>query len=331
MVTSRDVARVAGVSQATVSRALNQPHLVGAGTREKVLRALDSTGYVPNAMAKAMRTSRSGTIGIVSSEIQNPFLPLLLDELTKAARQRDVNVVVWNDDTPEVSMATAGVASGSVDGLLFTAARSDSPGIDALIARGVPVMLCNRASLDSPADVVMSDHRASGYAAASYFLDHDRRDLAAIFGPRDSFASPARRAGFRQALADRGVDLPEARVSEGPTNYETGYAAALRLLDRGERPEAVFCSSDIIAYGALDALRERGVSVPDDVWVASIDGLAMSGWKAFDLTTWQQPVAELAEVAMNLLLQRIGGRRAALERIVLPTQRQTRRSTAWAR
>lgn len=328
--TSRDVARVAGVSQATVSRVINQPHLVDPATRDRVQAAFDETGYVPNAIAKAMRTSRAGTIGIISSEIQNPFLPLLLDELTRAARLRHVNVVVWNDDDPAAPMATSGVGSGSVDGLLFTAARANSPGIDNLISRGVPVMLCNRASLSSRADVVMSDHYGSGYAAGSYFVAHGRRKLAAIFGPPDSFASPARQAGFRKAVLDGGLDLPDSRVSEGTTSYETGYAGAMRLLDHRDPPDAVFCSSDIIAYGALDALRERGIGIPDDVWVAGIDGLPMSGWKAFDLTTWRQPVQQIAQQAVDVLLDRIGGRRDSLERIALPTELQPRRSTAFA-
>lgn len=329
MVTSRDVARVAGVSQATVSRVLNQPHLVDPKTREKVHNAFHTTGYVPNAIAKAMRTSRAGTIGIISSEIQNPFLPLLLDELTRAARRRDVNVVVWNDDDPLAQMAIAGLGSGTVDGLLFTAARTDSPGVMDLISRGVPVMLCNRASLDAGADVVMSDHYGSGYAVGTYFAGHGHQKVAAIFGPPDTFASPARQAGFRQALADAGVELPDHRVTEGATSYETGYAGAMTLLEQTDPPEAVFCSSDIIAFGALDAFRARGVRVPEDMWVAGIDGLPMSGWKAFDLTTWAQPVEQVAQTAIDVLLDRISGRRDELRKVALPTQLVARQSTAF--
>ncbi|OII38082.1 hypothetical protein BIU98_15225 [Curtobacterium sp. MMLR14_010] len=323
--TSRDIARAAGVSQATVSRVLNGSPSVSESTRQRVLDAMTAARWVPNAQATAMRTSRAGAIGIVTSEIQNPFLPYLLDELTRVAREIGVNVVVWNDSDPEMPLATAGVAAGTVDGVLFTAAKAATPGIDRLVELGVPVMLCNRADVSSRADVVMTDHHGTGRRAAEFLLAGGRRAVGAVFGPDNTFASPAREAGFRGAMQAAGVPLVFA--AHGVTSYETGYRAARELLEQGV-PDAVFCSSDVIAYGALDALRAAGVSVPGDTWVVGIDGLPMSSWHAFDLTTFTQDIPVVARTSVERLLARIAGDGSEPTHTLVPADLVERGTTA---
>jgi LacI family transcriptional regulator len=324
-ITSRDIAKAAGVSQATVSRVLNGSPRVTEETRARVVAAMEAARWVPNAQAKAMRTAKAGAIGIVTSEIQNPFLPYLLDELTRVAREIGVNVVVWNDDDPEMPLATAGLAAGTVDGVMFTAARSGMHGIDRLIDRGVPVLLANRADTASTADIVMTDHRGTGERAAEFLLDHGRRDIAAVFGPDDTFASPAREAGFRAAMHRGGATLGFA--AHGVTSYETGFAATRSLLEQGT-PDAIFCSSDIIAYGALDALRGAGIDVPGTTWVVGIDGLPMSSWRAFDLTTFEQDVTAVAHGAVERLLARIDGETSEARHALVPARLVERGSTA---
>jgi LacI family transcriptional regulator len=305
---------------------LNGVATVAPEIRDRVLAALEETGYVPNAQAKAMRTSRSGAIGIVTSEIQNPFLPFLVDAITGAARERDLTTVVWNDPDPANPMAVAGAASGIVDGVLVTAARRDIDGVMTMAERGFPVLLCNRAPENVPVDVVTSDHAGSAAASATYLVERGHRDIAAVFGPPDTFASPARQRGFRSSLDKHGVSLPDHRVFSGATSYESGYGAVQSLLTGG-LPDSIFCSSDIIAYGVLDALAEAGVSVPDDVWVCGIDGLPMSGWRSFDLTTHAQDIPHIAEQAVDALASRIGGSRSRPVRVELPTHLIVRGST----
>lgn len=326
MVTSRDIARRAGVSQPTVSRVLNGNPNVDPHLRARVLAALEGSGYVPNAQAKAMRTAKSGAIGIVTAEIQNPFLPYLVDALTGAAGERDLTTIVWNDPSPGNPMAVAGVASGVVDGVLVTAARGDISGVMAIAQRGFPVLLCNRAPENINMDVVTTDHAGTAAASATYLVEHGRQDIAAVFGPPDTFASPARQHGFRSSLKKYGVALPDHRVFSGPTSYETGYEAVQSVMAWG-LPDAVFCSSDIIAYGVLDGLREVGVSVPDDVWVCGIDGLPMSSWRAFDLTTHAQDIPQIAAQSIDALAARIGGSRSKPSRMELPANLVIRGST----
>jgi LacI family transcriptional regulator len=304
----------------------NRPN-VTPDNRAKVLAALEATGFVLNAQAKAMRTSKSGSIGIVTSEIQNPFLPYLLDELTRAATAMSVNVVVWNDESADARLAVDGMAAGAVDGLIFTAARQGSTGLQGLIDRGAPVVLCNRASLDSEADIVMTDHRACGRLSGEYLVRNGRRRIAAIFGSPDTYASPLREAGFVEALTSAGVDIDPRLVRRGRTGYETGSEAIKELLESGAEIDAVFCSSDIIAYGAMDALKEHGVSVPEDVWVMGIDGLPMSRWRAFDLTTYEQDVTDLAKLTIERLVSRLGGDHAEPTHQLIPPSLAIRSST----
>jgi LacI family transcriptional regulator len=327
MVTSHDVAREAGVSQSTVSRVLNGRQLVSDEARTRVLEALDRLGYVPNASAKSMRTLKAGAIGIVASDLANPYFPRLLDALTKEARTRDLNVIVWNDDDPRAPMAQAGVASRSVDGIIFAAARENTVGVELLADRGFPVVLVNRAWPGSRVDQVTSDHEASGYSAADYFLRRDRVRLAAIFGPRDTFASPARERGFRKRVDEAGVIVPGDRWIVGETTYEHGRDATRRLIDAQQLPEAIFCSADVIAFGAIGALREAGLRVPEDVWVMGNDGLPMSEWQPFDLTTHRQPVESIARSGMDALVSRLSGSTVPPQRIIIPTELIVRGST----
>lgn len=233
-----------------MSRVLNGVPTVAPEIRARVLKGLAETGYVPNAPARAIRTSRAGAIGIATTEIQNPFLPYLVDALTTAARNHDLTTIVWNDPDPAMPMAAAGAASGAVDGIVATATRSHVRGLLPLADKGFPVLLCNRAPDDVPIDVVTSGHVDSGAASAEYLARHGKRDVAAVFGPSDTFASPARERGFRAAAAEQGIRLRESRIPHGPTSYDSGFDAMTSLASDG-LPEAVFCSSDIIALACL--------------------------------------------------------------------------------
>ena len=330
MVTSRDVARAAGVSQATVSRALTGRSRVSPEALESIHRAIDELGYVPSTSAQMMRTSRAGSIGVVASEILNPYFPRLLDALTAQAREHDLGVVLWNDADADSRLALQGFRGGSVDGVIYTAPTTHTTGIDVLAAQGAPVVVVNRSSPALHVDQVTSDHEASGYTAAEYFIAHGRRNIATIFGPRDSFASPLREKGFRRRLEESGIDVPTSQWLIGPTSYEHGWDSAMRIADSPEQPDALFCSADIIAFGALSAFTTLGVRVPEDIWVMGNDGLPMSAWPIFDLTTHRQPIEEIARRGLDRLIQRMGGESSAPVDVRLPTELIVRGSTAHA-
>lgn len=328
MVTSRDVAREAGVSQTTVSRTLSGKVPVDERTRQRVLSAVEKLGYVPNVSATRMRTSRSGAIGIVASEILNPYFPRLLETLTVQARERDLSIVLWNDSEPGAPMAMKGIRGGIVDGVIFTAPTVRTTGVDRLVDAGAPVVLVNRSRPDGRVDQVSSDHEASGYSAADYFLRNGRTKLVTAFGPRDSIASPLREKGFRRRLKEADVSVDPAHWHVGETSYEHGWAVAMGIVEGHHRPDALFCSADIIAFGALSAFQLYGIRVPEDIWVMGNDGLPMSAWPTFDLTTHRQPIEEIARNGLDLLVKRINGEAEGVTDLKLRTELIVRGSTA---
>ncbi|MCK0175851.1 LacI family DNA-binding transcriptional regulator [Mycolicibacterium sp. F2034L] len=304
MPTSHDVARLAGVSQATVSRALSGGS-VSAATRKKILEAAATVGYVPNLGARAMKTGRVNTVGVVVADLKNPFYPEILDALTFHLDAAGQKVTLWNSDGPGNDAALEAINAGSVDGVIFTTVTEASAPLRAALDKHKPVVLINRTVETLGCDQVSSDNVAGGHAVAEYFLTHGRREIAFIGGPSAASTARDRFRGFAERLGSAGVQLEPDRTLVGSFSHDFGYNAVIRLLEGAERPDAIFCSNDLIAFGALDAARAAGVAVPEDLWIVGFDDIAMSAWPAFDLTTVHQPSRAMAEAGAQALLDRI--------------------------
>ena len=328
MVTTTELARLAGVSQSTVSRVLTgNPH-VSPGTRERVLRALET--HFPEADPKVLAVNRTGNVGVATSDITNPYFPELLESLEENARARGLNLVLWNERDPSLPATTAGVRSGIVDGVLFTnATGASSAAIQRIVDRGTPCVLVNRGLHHLGVDQVTSDNAQIGRLAADYLLDHGRHSIGMVVGPEDTEAVVERRESFLQQLWDRaGVDVRRGAIHRGPPTFETGFAAAGELLEQGV--DSIFCINDLLALGALAGLNRLGVRVPEDVWLVGVDGLPMAAWAGFDLTTIRQPLEEITRRAFELLRERIdeSGERPRVE--TFPGELIVRGSTASA-
>jgi LacI family transcriptional regulator len=330
MVTSRDVARAAGVSQATVSRALSGPGIVSEATRQRVLAAVAEVGYSPNSTARAMRTGRSRTVGIVVADLANPFYPAMLDALGAAFERLGYRVTVWVTTSSANEAALQAIREGSVDGVVFTTATADSTELRGAVDRGSPIVLVNRSLPDVACDQVGSDNEAGAALIARYLVGHGRTRAGFVGGTPAATTSRARLDGFSRAMRELGHPLDPALIVEGEYGYEEGRAGMLRLLD-GPPVDAVFCSNDLLALGALDAARGRGVRVPEDLWVVGYDDIAMAAWGSYSLTTVRQDVAATADLAASMLVDRItGGGARAFEHVAFPPELVVRGSTGLA-
>ena len=328
MPTSRDVARRAGVSQSTVSRALSGHASVDDGLRERVLAAAGELGYRPNEAARAMRTSRSGNVGVVTARLANPLYPELLQVLSRELSGAGMRMVVWDTDDADGGAAVDAARSGGVDGVIFTTATGGSTRLYRAVTERVPVALVNRTVAGWPCDQVESDNRGGGAAVAAYFATGGRRWIGLIAGPPDASTIRGREDGFREGLSAAGLDLDRGRCTRvDGFSYRSGFEAAARLLELAAPPDAVFCVNDVLALGARDAARSLGVPVPEALWLVGYDDIEMASWAAFDLTTVRQPLAEMAAHAVRLLLRRIGGTAAPHEHLVLPNPLVIRGST----
>jgi LacI family transcriptional regulator len=333
--TSRTIAQLSGVSQTTVSRVLRDDPKVSEASRARVLRVLEETKYAPNASARAMRTGSTGVIGVVAGSVTNPFYPELVEALNVEISRRDRHMSLWIAAEPPAReagelAALAAVRGGAVDGVVFTTVSRQSPALHAALAQQAPVVLLNRTLGGLCCDTVSTDNVLGAEAVARYFVAHGRTHVAMITGPAEISTAREREEGFFAGLGAAGLAGNAAAIVRGNFTHASGHEAMRRLLRQTPRPDALFCVNDVVAFGALDAAREAGVSVPDDLWVVGFDDTEMATWAAFDLTTVRQPIAKLAEVGIDLLIERMRARDAPPTSRRLPADLVIRGSTGRA-
>ncbi len=302
-ITSVDVARLAGVHQSTVSRAFSDDGSVAPETRDRVLAAARRLGYTPNAIARSLITNQSNIVGVVMAGISSPFQPYVLEKFLQALQERGRQALVFSAPPgQEIDDILPAVLQYRVDGLIITSATLSSARLEDCARAGTPVILFNRNVPGGGASAVCCDNVEGGRLVANLLLDAGHRRLAYIAGSANSSTNRDREKGFTDRLYERGIvgTLRE----QGRYSYESGYEAARRLLERDDPPDAIFCASDIIALGALDLARERGVRVPDDLSIVGFDDIPMARWSAYALTTIRQPVDAMIAATLALLQER---------------------------
>jgi len=329
MATSEDIAREAGVSQPTVSRVLNGHPNVAPQTRERVLSAITELNYAPNELARSLLSGRTKTIGVVVSDILNPFYPQLVQVLAeRLAAAGYGTTLLWRvgNRTPDQLLEV--LSQRLVDGMVFTAATLSSRGVlDALLPR-FPVVQLNRHIPGLACDAVVTDNRAGAAQVADhlYGLGHVR--MALIAGSSDTSTSTEREDGFRTRLEALGVPLSPDRIVAGDYSIESGAERMTALVRGHDPPTAVFAANDSMAVGALNAALSEGLRVPADISIVGFDDIAMAAWPICGLTTVRQPIATMAEVGVRRLLARIEDPGLAHETQWFDSELVVRRTTA---
>lgn len=319
--TIRDVAAAAGVSHGTVSRVINGGHWVSPASRTAVEEAIRSTGYTANHHARSLATGRANSVAFLLTEPQHllfadPTFSLLLRGAAEALASRSMTLVLLVAGTvAERSNVADFVSAGHVDGVLLISSHESEPLLDSLIAAGVPVVSCGL-PLGHQGDVpaVSVDESGSARMMTSYLLGQGHSRIAMIAGPADTPGGRYRLVGFREEM---GAAFDPALVEEGDYSFESGVAAMDQLLARSSSFDAVFAASDLMAAGAITALRRAGLRVPEDVAVAGFDDSGLAATHEPPLTTMRQPWDQISSEMVALLLDAIaGGSRKA---ITLPT------------
>ena len=306
MVTSKDIARMAGVSQATVSRVIQGRSNVSNETRKTVLKVLEETGYVANAQARAMRTQRTGTIGVITGRLTNPFYPELLDALGHHITAQRYRMALWASDSESGAEASVEAIRGQlVDGLIFTTATQESPALGHAMDMGLPVLLVNRQIDGLKCDHVTNDNVEGGRLAARHFLSADFTDVAVIGGNELISTGRDRRLGFVSEFEKHGLHIPADWQPECDFLHDAAREAARKLLTADQPPRAIFCVNDFLAFGAIDAAKSLSIRIPEDLWVIGYDDISMAAWEVFDLTTLRQRVDDMAASAVEMLAARI--------------------------
>ncbi|MFC4909974.1 LacI family DNA-binding transcriptional regulator [Actinomadura gamaensis] len=306
----KDVARLAGVSVATVSRVLNDSATVSAESRARVLAAVERLGYRRNAVARSLRTDATGTIGLVIGDILNPFFTELARAVEDEARTAGYAVVIGNaDERPDrQDDYVRTLLERRVDGLLLCPTAEVTPLVRDTVESGTPVVFLDRTlpGLDVPTV------RADGADAIDELVAHlvalGRRRLAFVSGPAILSTGRERTDAFACALARRGLEVRPEYLEAGDFQAASGRAALARLLDLPEPPDAVVAGDNLMALGALDEIHARGLSIPADVALASYDDVPWFLHLDPPLTAIAQPVQELGRRAVRALADRVAGR-----------------------
>lgn len=300
--TSRQLAAIIGVSQSAVSRAFTPGSSISPALRERILASARELGYQPNAIASMLSTNRTNIIGIVLSDMRNPFYPGLIERLTQGLQRVGRQSLLFNV-TPgaNIEEQLQAIRQYNVDGVIVVSATILSEKALSWAIEGRRSVLVNRLSLDRQISTVCVDNAAGVGAIADHFHALGRHRIGYVAGMTSTLIGRERRMAFITRVAEHGMKLVAA-VDAGEYTYEAGRRATLSLLEEGARPDAIFYANDILALGGMDALRDvKGLEVPEDVAVAGFDDIAMSSWPHYELTTFAQPMEEIVARAVTLI------------------------------
>ncbi len=303
-----DVARQAGVSTATVSRALAAPHQVTEKTRAAVLAAIKATGYTPNVAARSLRARTTRIVLALVPGMSNTFFTPILNAMEDTLSDAGYGLIVGDtDNRPEKeSRYVRLIRGGQVDGVILFTGRLPEDHGHPLESDGIPIALvCNEIPGDTTLSIFDVANRQAAQHAVAYLIEHGHRRIAHIAGARSNIEAQERSAGYFQALDAAGIARDDALVWGSSFRFETGVSAAKSYLASNDRPTAVFSAADDAAIGFIKTLRDAGIRIPEDVSVVGFDDINSAIVIDPALTTMHQPRAELGRAAAGDLLRRM--------------------------
>jgi len=327
----REVARLAEVSVATVSRTLQQPDLVSLKTRNKVLAAVKAAGYKPNLMAVRFRSGKTHNLVVLVPTVANVFFARVISGMQEAAHENQYALLLGNtlgDDEMEAAYAKM-VQTSQADGLIqlrahnpFSAAEpnDEAPAL-------LPMVNACEVLDKAPCPTVVLDNRAAASAMTEHLLALGHQRIAMIKGPARSPLTRDRVAGYRDALQAAGVPFAEELLSPGNFSLQSGFQAAGDLLALPNPPTAIFCENDEMAIGAIQRIKQQGLRVPADISVAGFDDISFAAFTDPPLTTIAQPAEEFGRTAVRLLIDVLEGRLSKAPKVILPFDLVVRAST----
>jgi LacI family transcriptional regulator, repressor for deo operon, udp, cdd, tsx, nupC, and nupG len=308
MVKMSDVAKMANVSTATVSRVLCNPETVKEQTREKVIGAIKELNYQPNVLARHLRRNETHTILVVVPNIMNTVFSEIVGGIEQAAAKNNYKVLLRNTnrDVENEYQALDHLKQHQVDGMILLSERIDKNTLEAL-SREYPIVLATAYIEGLKVPAVSIDNISSSREATEHLIKLGHKRVAHITGPMDSSITADRLRGYQQAMLHHELKIDSILVQEGDFTFESGYNLMLKFLSLNNPPTAVFSANDEMAFGAVKAIKDKGLRVPDDIAVVGFDDIKFSSIFEPALTTVVQPKFEMGKKAMELLLEQMQG------------------------
>lgn len=328
-ITIKDIAQLAGVSTTTVSKILNnKDESISEGTRARVKQIMQEHNYTPNNIARTLVTKRSYCIGVVIPDIRNTFFPELIRGIEDTAHQLNYNLIICNtdDDIQKQNKYLDILHKRMVDGIILTASQEEQN--QEIFNSNLPLVLVDRdIPIGNPVGKIMVDNQKGGYMATSYLADKGCKNIVFLSGTQNSVPSKDRYLGYLKAMAEHGLNADKMEHF-GNFKSEFGLEKMQQLLKQGQKVDGVFCASDVIAIGAIKAIKEFGLRVPQDIKVVGFDDIYFAQYLEPPLTTIAQPIYEIGATSARLLIDYIEDKTQDKDQVILLDTKLVERESA---
>ena len=328
----KDVAKRSGVAVGTASAVINSSPWVSEETRSRVLEAIKELKYQPNQLARNLRTQKTNTIGVIVPDITNPFFPQIIRSIDALARQYGY-VIMLCDSNEDQQIGTATfkiLLQKKVDGIILIGGIVPREELVKLLSDKHPVIVVIEREYEIPQiATVIVDAVEGGYTATKHLLSLGYAQVGIITGPLgDEFfhGSYGRYKGYKSALKERSVSFNQSFVKQGDFTFDGGYRAMKQFLEEAPEVRAIFASNDVMAIGAMEAIKEQGLQIPEDIALVGYDDIPEASYVSPALTTIQLPQKQLGQVAVETILTRLQGKDGFPLKKVLPTKLIVRQS-----
>lgn len=305
--TIEDVAKLANVSIATVSRVINNQGGVRRITEEKILKAISDLGYIRSAVARSMKRKETNTIGIIVPDIKNPFFPLVVAGIEQKAREKGYYTILSStNESPKVEEEIVQIfIERGVDGVILTTANENGEHIKLLQEQGIPVVAVDRAIKQFEIDTVLVDNVNGSYQAVQHLILQGHQKIAIICGPQDTTPGLERFMGYKKALDEFNISIDDRYVIQGDFMEASGYKAAQELFSLKDRPTAIFSSNNLMTIGCVKALMDLDWKLGEDVSFIGFDDVDIATFVRPKLSVVSRPMTAIGEIAFQLLQERI--------------------------
>ena len=313
------VAEKAEVSVNTASRAINNKPDINLETKKRVIQIAKELGYVRNATAVALRTRKTGTIGVVIADNRNPFYAEVLSGMEEAAREKNYHIILANTqrDYQKEEEAINLLLAKRVDGLLIAPVQDRDDDIKNLIDANIPFVVVGRDFKNIEVDAIYNDEVKGGFLATEYLIKKGHKRIALIDGFLYKSPAKGRLEGYKKALNKYRISLDESLISVGDINIEDGYERTKQMLEKNLDFTAIFAYNDMMAFGAMQAIKEKGLRIPEDIGLIGYDDILFSSLISPALTTIRLKKQELGVKSVKLLFSRINGNRKKTKKVML--------------
>lgn len=321
LATLKEVSELAGVSQATVSRVINGTNRVSHDKKLNVVKAINKLGYRPHSIVQAQSCSRTGSVGVIVPELGGPFYSTILDVIDTQLRQLGYHVIVSAGSNTEEGQkeSVKFLLSRRVDALIVHAHQLSDDYLIELQESGIPTVILNRFIPEMNTNCISIDNELGGKLVTEYLLKMGHKNIIFISGPLDKSDARARLQGYRNSLAEAGINYDETLVVEGDFTEQGGASSMRKILNRNCQFTAVFAANDYIALGASEVLIEAGCSIPDQVSLVGFDDINFARYLTPKLTSVHFPIEQMSMESVQLIIQKLNKNKCDVSFKLLPS------------